>query len=193
MGSPGTKAFLWTLFLAGRKNVSASNPSLSSRSTELILRGVRKCRRKQQCREAAWCWLLRGVLWRSDSRLWVLQDLRPPARRGWWLQAEHKPADPRLVGSRRPMAEIPETPPCYLTTTQSEEGHTRCSPPPAPTSACKRFFPGIHQGGQALAVWVIQGSLFLSWRPVDGHGDRGHLGPGIVVGTKWELPQWLGQ
>ena len=36
--------------------------------------------------------------------------------------------DLKLVG--RLITEVPETPPCYLPTNQSEKGHTLCSPPP---------------------------------------------------------------
>ena len=46
--------------------------------------------------------------------------------------------NPRLVGTRSLMIEIPGTPPCYLTTNQSEESHVHCSPP---HKCCLKTFP----------------------------------------------------
>lgn len=56
----------------------------------------------------------------------LLQELSPPPH----VEDEHKHMDPRLVGTRKLMIEIPGIPPSYLTTNQSEEGHTPCSTSP---------------------------------------------------------------
>lgn len=55
---------------------------------------------------------------------------------GWWLHVDHKSIDPRLVGTRRLMIKIPETPHCHLPPTKKEVmPPTTLIPPKSYTSA----------------------------------------------------------
>ena len=72
-----------------------------------------------------------------------------------WAQT----VDPRLVGTRRLMTEIPGTPPCYLPTKQSEEGHTPCRPP---FRFClQKLYPETHQGFQSFKH---KPPILLAWK-----------------------------
>ena len=80
----------------------------------------------------------------------------------WWLHADRKELDPRLVGTRRLMIKIPETSPCYLTTNQSEESHVPCNRYPAmpPVLPLKAF------SDSPCWVWVFKHELpiLLAWK-----------------------------
>lgn len=64
-----------------------------------------------------------------------------PPSGGWWHRADHKHIDLRLAGIRKLTIKIPETSPCYLTTSQSKEcpgiDHATCLMLPLKTLAWK--------------------------------------------------------
>ena len=87
------------------------------RFKQLLIRRVKECRNK-------------GYIEIWHRSLSSSTGTGAPPRGGWWLQAEYKHRDPRLVGTTRLMMEIPGAPSGFLPTNQSEEGHTPGSPPP---------------------------------------------------------------
>ena len=93
----------------------------------------------------------------------VLQKPRPHPGGGWCLHADHKHVDPRLVGTRTLMIKIPETPPCYLTTNQSEQSPQATTRTPSvlfkkknPSLKAIREFESFEHELSSLFPFVVQ-------------------------------------
>lgn len=145
-------------------SVSPISPWIpKGRFKQPLSRGVRERRNKGKAVESvAESWLLppQGI----HTTIWYTSEL---FYRNWgshpgggltsdWAQA-YRPQ----TGWNQLITEIPGMLPCYLTSNQSEEGHTPCSPPPKlafknsslkPTGECRSFEDEL----PILLAWPLQ-------------------------------------